>query len=420
MVLRVELYTIYFIKNMLSIITPTHNPKHLQRLYESIEAQTCRDFEWVVVPNNNADVSFLPKKDWIRIVPYTAESKLIGAIKNFAFMQGEGDWLLEMDHDDEMLPNCIEEIVKASSEVKCDFIYSDSLDIEPGYTSKTFPEYCGWKQYPFTYKTIPYNVNYTFLPTPQSVSRIWFAPNHIRAWRKNFYRTIGGHDVTLKALDDQDLMCRTYIAGKMHKIEKVLYAYYYHENNSFASQELNQWIQEYTLTLYEKYILQLMEKWCDVNGYYKVDINKRGTLRRGYLSIDLDSDTPSVPYDSVGLIVADDALQLYQFPVITMAKCWNLLASGGMLLSNTPSTEGRGAFQDPNHLSYWNINSFWYYTKSQFTQFTDSNIKFQATHTKNWYPSDFHKEHKIDYVMAHLTALKKGDERSWLPGIIEV
>ena len=28
----------------------------------------------------------------------------------------------------------------------------------------------------------------------------------------------------------------------------------------------------------------------------------------------------------------------------------------------TPSTDGRGAFQDPTHVSFYNENSFWYFT----------------------------------------------------------
>lgn len=404
--------------NMLSIITPTHKPTHLLRLYESIKAQTCKDFEWVIVPNNNADVSFIPKEDWIRIVPYTEESTLIGAIKNFAFKQGNGNWLVEMDHDDEMLSNCIEEIVKATQENVCDFIYSDSLDIMPEGKSNVFPSHIGWMNYPFEYKGVTYSVNKTFLHTPQSVSRIWFAPNHVRAWRKEFYHNIGGHEVTLKALDDQDLMCRTYINGTMHKIDKVLYAYYYHDNNTFSSQELNTWIQEYTMVLYEKYILQLMEKWCDVNSYYKIDISKRGCNKKGYLSVDLDTQT--LPDNSVGVIVADDSLQLYRNPVDIMYKSWKMLVSCGMLLSNTPSTDGRGAYQDPNHVSFWNSNSFWYYTKSQFAHFTNTPIKFFPAHIKDWHPTDFHKQYKIDYVMAHLTAIKNGTERERLPGVIEI
>ena len=403
---------------MVSLITPTHKPTYLYRLYDSIKNQTCKGFEWVICPNGNVDLSFLPKEDWIRIVPYEGDNKNIGAIKNFAFNQGKGDWLVEVDHDDEILPNCVEEIIKAANENNCTFIFSDSLDILSDGKSNIFNTDNGWVTYPFVYKGTEQFVNRTFIHTPQSVSRIWFAPNHVRAWKRDFYVHVGGHDNTLKALDDQDLLCRTYIYGTMHKIEKPLYAYYYHENNSFASQELNAWIQDYTLVLYEKYIRQMMEKWCSEKGLAKLDISKRLTNRPGYFSIDLDKDT--LPDNSVGLIFAEDALQLYKSPIDVMHKCWKLLASGGMLLTNTPSTDGRGAYQDPNHVSFWNSNSFWYYTKAQFSHFTNTPIRFQATHIRDWYPSDFHKTYKIDYVIAHLTALKDGNERSWLPGHIEI
>lgn len=46
-----------------------------------------------------------------------------------------------------------------------------------------------------------------------------------------------------------------------------------------------------------------------------------------------------------------------------MSEIWRLLKPDGILISITPSTDGRGAFQDPTHYSFWNENSFWYYTK---------------------------------------------------------
>jgi len=403
---------------MLSIITPTHKPDYLMRLYESLKIQTCKDFEWVVVPNNSADVSFLPKEDWIRIVPYLEDSKLIGAIKNYAFNQGLGEWLAEVDHDDEITPDCVEEILKAAKENVCDFIYSDGIDLMPGNTANVFNSNNNWAYYPYTYKGIVYTINRTFLPTPQSVSRIWFAPNHIRVWNRDFYKRLGGHDKTLKALDDQDLMCRTYIEGKMYKIEKVLYVYYYHATNSFASQELNKWIQEYTWVLYEKYIEQMMRRWCKDNNLLIVDISKRYT-RPDCVKIDLDT-IGTIKEDSVGLILADDALQLYKDPVKSMERMWRLLAHGGMLLSSTPSTDGRGAFQDPTHASYWNANSFWYYTKKTFANFINTKVKFQSTYVKDWCPSDYHKQNKIEYVTAHLTAIKNDQLRYIIPGVTEI
>ncbi|MFM6367255.1 MAG: class I SAM-dependent methyltransferase, partial [Dolichospermum sp.] len=38
-----------------------------------------------------------------------------------------------------------------------------------------------------------------------------------------------------------------------------------------------------------------------------------------------------------------------------------ILKPGGIVDISVPSTDGRGAFQDPTHVSFWNINSFLYY-----------------------------------------------------------
>ena len=45
-----------------------------------------------------------------------------------------------------------------------------------------------------------------------------------------------------------------------------------------------------------------------------------------------------------------------------MDEIWRLLKPGALFTSFTPSTDGRGAFQDPTHYAFWNQNSFWYYT----------------------------------------------------------
>ena len=74
----------------------------------------------------------------------------------------------------------------------------------------------------------------------------------------------------------------------------------------------------------------------------------------------------------------------------------------GWLLSQTPSTDGRGAFQDPTHVSFWNSNSFWYYTRADQNRFIDCPVRFQASRLKNFFPSEWHREHQIVYVKADL------------------
>ena len=46
----------------------------------------------------------------------------IGAIKLWSFMQGTGDYLAELDHDDLLAPTAVEEIEKAFKETGADFV----------------------------------------------------------------------------------------------------------------------------------------------------------------------------------------------------------------------------------------------------------------------------------------------------------
>lgn len=48
-------------------------------------------------------------------------------------------------------------------------------------------------------------------------------PNHVRCWKKEFYHKIGGHCKDLSVLDDMEILVRTFLYGKMTKVEKVLY-----------------------------------------------------------------------------------------------------------------------------------------------------------------------------------------------------
>jgi O-antigen biosynthesis protein len=100
-----------------------------------------------------------------------------------------------------------------------------------------------------------------------------------------------------------------------------------------------------------------------------------------------------------------------------MNEIYRVLAPGGWLISRTPSTDGRGAFQDPTHVSFWNPNSFWYYTRAEQARYVPGiRCRFQATRIWQSFPSDWHKTHNILYVHADLVALK-GQQQ---PGISEI
>ena len=59
-----------------------------------------------------------------------------------------------------------------------------------------------------------------------------------------------------------------------------------------------------------------------------------------------------------------------------MEEIWRVLKDGGVLNHMTPSTDGRGAFQDPTHRSFWNINSWLYYMDDSYRQLIGTKVKF--------------------------------------------
>ena len=57
-----------------------------------------------------------------------------------------------------------------------------------------------------------------------------------------------------------------------------------------------------------------------------------------------------------------DFLPKVQEKVSLFNEFYRLLHHGGLVEILTPSTDGRGAFQDPTHVAFDNENSFGYFT----------------------------------------------------------
>ncbi len=92
-------------------------------------------------------------------------------------------------------------------------------------------------------------------------------------------------------------------------------------------------------------------------GYINIDI-------RPEVKPDLVCDVEKgLPYDddSVDEVRAYDFLEHITETVAVIEDIYRVLKPGGKLSISVPSTDGRGAFQDPTHRSFWNINSWLYF-----------------------------------------------------------
>ena len=326
-----------------------------------------------------------------------------------------------MDYDDTLEPNCLSILKDHFTDDDVDFVYSSCYEYKNGKCVAPFSPEWGWQ-----YEEQPDGriVTKAFEPTPLNFGYIWYAPNHVRSWRRSFYEKIGGHNPKLDVCDDHDLCCRTYIEGNVVMEPRPLYSYYTADGENTCYGDKNKQIQIMTRNIHDQYIESLVLKWCELNNLPAYDLCCSKFKREGFIGVDVsnydgvdvvaDLDKAPWPFEdnSVGVFRMQDALEHLSNPIQTMKELWRCLSPKGWVLIDVPSTDGRGAFQDPTHVSFWNSNSFWYYTKKTQAQYIDTPVKFQLNRILDYYPSDFHKLHKIVYTKAHLVKLHND---LWVP-----
>jgi len=395
----------------LSIFTPTHNTKYLKDLERTILSQSHEDWEWVILLNNGAEYESVD--DRIKVFESKINSDKVGALKKEACSYCTGEVLVEVDHDDLITNNCLEELNKAFTDnLNVGFVFSNNAKLSESFIPYN-PVY-GW-----SYKIFKYDnrdlISMNSMPlTPYRMSYIWFEPDHVRAWRKSVYDEVGGHDENLSVCDDQDLMIRTYLVSEFFFIPKTLYVYRILKDNSNTWLQRNAEIQRLTVELHDKYIYRLAERFSELNGLKMIDLCGGFNSPKGYTSIDkfngdivhdLETGIP-LPDNSCGVIRAHDALEHIKNSQHLMNEIHRVLAPGGILLSMTPSTDGRGAFQDPTHVSFWNQNSFFYYTRPEQAKYIHQENLFWEARLTTMYPSKWHEDNKISYVIARLEVRK--------------
>ena len=386
-----------------SIITPTHNTLHLQELEYSILSQIYDDWEWIILLNNGATYKSHDKRIQIFNCPF--ESTSVGALKKHACSFATGEVIVEVDHDDMITPNCLKELFIAYKDPEIGFVYSKDAMLG-NFTP--YSSYYGWTYDTFEWQgKLLYAMNNQPLH-PGRLGQIYFAPDHVRSWRKSVYDEVGGHNEELTICDDLDLMHKLYMVTKFAFINKVLYIYRIDGNNTWLKNIEN--ISAKSGELYMKNIISLCSRFCEINDVLQIDLCGGFNKPEGFLSIDkengdiyadLDEGIP-LPDNSVGIVRAFDALEHIKDKQKIMAEIHRVLIPGGMLISQTPSTDGRGAWQDPTHVSFWNENAFWYWTRPEQMQYIrNDKVKFKEAYLTSTFLTDWHRNNNISYIIFH-------------------
>lgn len=315
---------IHLTRPIFSIFTTCYNSfKKIDRVYESIKNQYFKDWEWVIMddsPNDDHFNSLREKFDndsRIRLYRRSKNSGSIGNVKNEVVSLCRGKYVIELDHDDELLPHTLSDSVRAFNENEdVGFIYMDFTNIYENGKNFHYGDlfslgYAGYyiqklnNKWVFVHNTA--NINNVTL------FRIVSIPNHPRIWRKDFLMKIGNYSEYLPICDDQELLMRTAINTKIIKIAKIGYIQYMNDGgNNFSlirNSEINRLGKNFIVPQFYK-MYNVDEKMKELDAYeddiykYKHDnIWKRKNYTHKYCNKVLQYD-----YDKQYCILGVDTL----------------------------------------------------------------------------------------------------------------
>lgn len=256
---------------LFSIITPIYKTptKKLNRLYNSLLEQTHSNWEWIVFDDSPSEFkeqyNFIQKlshnDNRIKLYSENRNIGIIGEVKNKAFSYGNGDVLVEVDHDDELVNTCLENLNIAynySSDIG--FVYGNVCEIyEDAIDGDDIIDYgdnwgFGYGSYEkIKYKNIGYKVAISPEINSETIRHITGIPNHVRTWKKETYKDIGGHNKRLQVADDFELVIKTFLKTTIAKINVFTYIQYFerqHTNTQFIKNEEIQKLVNITANFY--------------------------------------------------------------------------------------------------------------------------------------------------------------------------
>lgn len=294
------------VDKIFSIFTCAYKTNKLkaERLYKSLVNQTYKNWNWWIIDDSpEGEESYFSsiKDPRITIIKNVTNHGSIGFNKHMIAMMCDGDYLVEVDHDDALTEDCLLLLYNAFEEYPdSKFVYSDTLEMVGDHTSVCYSEGFSYGQGYYRNENVE-GWNYKVAITcpsinARSIRGIHAQPNHVRVWERNFYHFIGGHNIDLGVCDDMDILVRTFLNTKMTHINKVLYIQYEDSVRSERAdntqgrrfkviQELNELLrQKYDKKIHER-ILELGYEdnaWIEDGGYSDLHSDNFEPIDYGY------------------------------------------------------------------------------------------------------------------------------------------
>ena len=270
---------------------------YIDTAYKSIKKQSLIDWEWVIMDDTPEDEHFvflknkLSSDNRVRLYKRDKNSGSIGNVKNEAISLCRGKYVLEMDHDDEILENCLLDsynIFKSDEDIG--FVYADTIGLYRNGSNHYYGDfickgYGGYymekvrDKWVYVYNTP--NINNITL------SYLICLPNHPRIWKRSVLMELESYSEFLPICDDYEILLRTCCSKyKVVKNNKAQYIQYMNDGgNNFSNirnAEINRLGPKYISPMfYEKYNVHNKMKECNAYEDEIYIVNHSPIWKRG-------------------------------------------------------------------------------------------------------------------------------------------
>jgi len=202
-----------------SVVLPTFNRAHLVgRALESVEAQTFRDIEIVVVDDGSTDdtrgvVELFGRAATLPLTYIHQPNRGCAAARNRGLRVARGSFLGFLDSDDAWLPNAVESLVDALVRSDADFAYSPAIEsFADGSERVNHPVAAGH---------------------PEAFAEEHFQHTNLRngafMFRRSVLSTVPGLDESLRYNEDSDFIQRVAVRHRSVYCDRPTVRVYHHE-----------------------------------------------------------------------------------------------------------------------------------------------------------------------------------------------
>ncbi|WP_052128575.1 glycosyltransferase family protein [Neosynechococcus sphagnicola] len=180
-------------------------------------------------------------------------------------------------------------------------------------------------------------------------------------WKSDLEEMTSVHaEISYRTIDELEAKIAYYSA---HEAERAEIAQLFHREVS----------QRYS---YQATVIQILSHFLTMHtrepSPYRIDLGCGPFKSAGFIGVDIAAVpgvdvvadlTQAFPFadSSIDEVRAHDVIEHLPDSIHTMNEIWRICKPGATVDIRVPSTEGRGAFQDPTHISFWNLDTFRYY-----------------------------------------------------------